>query len=208
MDITQPDARYLPPADLAGRHYENMIRDRDTALEFLRSTDCKLRLAAILTCESRWACGPTREFFEACAGIVSWDIDESFHISAIGVLGRVFSATKSAEVSELLAKVAMHPGNAVEVRQAAYWALRHVQFGTADRSFNDFMKGTVSVVKSILRSYPGRLQDEGLVRDRLLPPGRFPDDFWDTSDDIDWSWVAKFCGSGIPFVRTGSGFKY
>lgn len=156
-----------------------------------RPPDYKIRLAAILVCESTWNCAASPKVIAACREIAASNAHDSFRICAIETLSRALSANKSADVSSFLANLIFEAKNSADLRVSAYWALREVQFGLSDTSFDNSLKGLFCSVKSILHDKPGEfLEDE--VKSNLLGEGRIPDELWDSAEAIDWDFVAKF----------------
>lgn len=191
MDADQTDPRYQTPKDLAGPHYEDMMRSKEAAMEYLSATDPRVRLAAILICGTTWNCGADSRLVEACRSIADSDADDSFRVFAIESLGIALRSSKAPDASQLLANLVMNSANSMEVRTSAYWALRGIQFGLDDVDFDTFLKGTICRVKSILRAYPGRFSEED-IRSKVTPQGRFPEGFWESAEEIDWDFVRQF----------------
>src|SRR5258708_6108268 len=125
-------ARYRGPQDLAGQHYEVMMRSKEATLEYLSAPDYRLRLAAILICQSTWNCDFDVQLVDACTAIADSDADDSTRSAAIGALATALSSTKQPNVSQFLANLATKRTTPNEVRIEAYWALRDVQFGRGD----------------------------------------------------------------------------
>lgn len=191
MDAGQTDSSYQTPKELAGPHYEEMMRSKESALEYLSSPDYRVRIAAILVCQSTWNCGADSRVVEACRNTAASDADDHFRITAISLLGMALSSTKTPDASRFVANLVMASASSIDVRRTAYWALREIQFGIEDVDFDTFVKGTICTIKSILHAYPGRFSEDD-VRRAVTPQPGFPEDFWDSADEIDWDFVRQF----------------
>ncbi len=199
MNAKYTDARYQTAQDLAGPQYQLMMSNKDAALEYLTTADHAVRLAAIMVCEVTWKCGCDPRVLEACRELAVSDADAPIRFCAIDVFGRGLSGSKSPAASGFLADIIVRPATSNELRLCAYWALREVQFGASDESFDQFLKGTMSAIKSILRTHPERSSREFLkrcseekTREAIAPHDCFPEGFWESAEEIDWDFVARF----------------
>ncbi|MFZ5830197.1 MAG: hypothetical protein ACOY3P_08915 [Planctomycetota bacterium] len=197
MHAEQTDARFQTPRDLAGPHYDEMMRSKETATAYLDAVEWQVCLAAIIVCGNTWQMGPDRALVLACCRIAASDGPESARGVAASVLGHLLSASKAPNASAFLADLVLDSSNSIELRRDAYWALREVQFGVAERDFDTFLKHMISVAKSVMRAYPGRFSEEA-ARQALTPPDRFPNGFWESAEEIDWDFVSKFVGQAPP----------
>ena len=109
---------------------------------------------------------------------------------AIGVIGRALSATKDPMAAKFIARVVLAPQNSVPLRIHAYWVLREIAYGVADADFDNFLRGTIHTVKATLEARPSQFSEEA-VKSALLPEGSLPNDFWESSDQIDWAFVHR-----------------
>ena len=192
MDADHTDPTFQTPKERAGPHYEEMMRSKEAALEYLSSPNYRVRLAAIMICQTTWNCGSVSELVEACREIAGSDADDSFRLCSIGSLRTVLSSSKAPDISRFLANLVMDSINSMEVRTCAYWALREIQFGIGDVDFDTFLKSVISTcVKPILFAYPERFSEDD-VRRNLTPQPGFPEDFWDSAEEIDWDFVRQF----------------
>ena len=194
MDQFHKDVRYQTPEELAGVHYSMLMRDKQSAMELLSSPDYKIRLAAVLVCESTWNCAANPKVIAACRDIATSNAHDSFRICAIETLSRALSASKSPEASSFLAKLIFGDKNSTGLRVSAYWALREVQFGLSDTSFDNFLKGLFCSVKSILHDKPNEFPEEQ-VKAQLLARGHVPEELWNSAEEIDWDFVSQFATS-------------
>ena len=191
MDANQPNPRYETPKELAGSHYHEMMRSKDGATRYLSESDHRVRLGAIEICTSVWKCGSDPAVIAACHSIADSAANDSLRACAIDWLGLGLMSSKSRDASRFLADIVMDPANPADVQASAYWALRRIQFGVGDVDLDTFLKGTISLVKSVLRENPGSFKEED-VRSNLAPEGLFPKGFWESAEEIDWDFVAKF----------------
>ncbi len=182
------DAFLATPQELAGRDYDEMLSSQESAMGLLSAHDYKTSLAAAMICEQNWNAGSDPRVVQACRRIAKSNAEDSFRIVAIDILSRAFSSTKHPGTSGFVAELVLDPQNSIELRTDAYWALREIQYGVDDV---DFMLGTIHVVKRCLRRYPDRFSEES-VKSALLGNESFPDDFWDSADQIDWKFVHQF----------------
>jgi hypothetical protein len=184
------DIDYRSPEELAGDHYNEMMQSEVACLRYLVATDYRVRVAAILICESRWKCSSSIKLIEACCEIANSNTHDSIRICAIDVFGRALRGSKSPNAAQFLADLIYGCTNSANIRQAAYWALRDIQFGDADP---DCYKGIIREAKLYLRSFPDRLS-ENQVRTNLL--GRLlPESVWESAEEIDWEFVSQFRSS-------------
>jgi hypothetical protein len=191
MSDKHKDPRYQTPEELAGVHFSKLMQSKEAAMEFLSAEDYKLRLAAILVCESTWKCSAEPRVIAACRDIVVSDANDSFRICAIGGLGRALSGSKSINTSTLLANIILDSKNSNNLRINAYWSLREVQFGLSDISSDNVLKSLFGSVKAVLHDLPDKFS-ENQVKSTLLAQGRIPEELWNTAEDIDWDFVAQF----------------
>ncbi len=198
MDTEFPDARFQTPFELAGRHYDQMITSMEATATFLSSPDHRVRLAAILLFVGTWKRMSDPRLIRACEDLAVSDADDSVRVCAIHSFGHARSFSKCPNASRLLADLVMTSSNGIEVQRAAYLALREVQYGMSDTSFDELLRSTISTVKDVFRQFPQRFPEERM-RNTLVPPDSFPDDrwesaeeFWESADRIDFDFVARF----------------
>ncbi|MHB1037049.1 MAG: hypothetical protein ACYC35_14055 [Pirellulales bacterium] len=188
---TEPDARFEPPQQLAGAHYDEMMQSQEGAMGYLAAPDYRVRFAAILICASTWKSADDSRVVEACRQIAASSAEDSLRMGAVDVLTIALDGSKSPDISSFLGDLVMDSANGIEVRRSAYWALRQIQFGLADKDFDTFLKGTICLVKPVIRRYPDQFSEEE-VKSHITPPRRFSADFWDSADAIDFEFVAQF----------------
>jgi len=182
------DARFATPRDLAGSHYDEMIRSKEATMAFLSTPHYATRLAAVMICEQNWNAAREARVLEACRAIAESDADESVRLVSISFLGRALSSTKDPAASAFVARMVLESQNSAEFRASAYWVLREIQYGVADVDFDNFLRGTIDVVKTALKGCPSSFSEKS-VRSSLLPKPRFPEKFWESADEIDWDFV-------------------
>ena len=127
MDAHETDPRFQTPKELAGPHHEEMMRSKEAALDYLSAPDYRVRLAAILICETTWKCGATSGLVEACRSVADSDAKDPLRICAIRSLAIALSASESPDASQFLANLVLDSTNSMELQRNAYWALREVQ---------------------------------------------------------------------------------
>jgi hypothetical protein len=189
MDADRTDARYRTPKDLAGPHYEAMMRNKEAAISYLSAPDYETRIAAILLCESTWGCGVDPRVLDACRQIAGSDGDDSVRCCAVSSLGRALNSTRSPDASQFLARIAKDPKNAMDLRITAYWALREVQLGLAD---SNSYSHVLYLAKSYIRQHPGRFTEDEVMSNLL---GSLPKSNWDLAGQIDLEFVNQFVGA-------------
>jgi hypothetical protein len=191
MDRPESDLRYQTPEELAGPNYNEMVLSKRAALACLSASDLRLRVAAIMICHFNWNCGTDPRVVEACRSIAESDADDSIRVCAVTLLGVIFDASKRLDISRFLANLVLCPTSSRELLTNAYWALRQVQFGLSDASFDNFIKGTIHMVRSQIRIRPGQLSEE-IVKAKITPKGCFPEGFWESADVLDLDFVRQF----------------
>ncbi len=194
MNTKYPDPYFQTPKELAGAHYDALMRTKETAMSFLSTSDDRLCLAAACVCHAVWKCGPDPKLTQACRRIATSRADESTRIYAISLLGTVLDSSRSRDNSRFLADLAMDSTNGIEVRREAYWALVRVERGEDGMDFDVSLKNTIRLVKRVIRAFPTRFSEQEAKLDLTPQPG-FPEDYWESADDIDWDFVARFASN-------------
>lgn len=184
------DVRFLTPKELAGEHFDEMLASKDATMRFLLAPSNRTRLGAILICEQNWRASSEHSVLEACRSLAGSDADDSIRMVACDVIGRALSATKDPETTKFVARIVLDPHNSATLRTHAYWVLREIVYGVADVDFDNFMRGTIHTVKTCLNARPQQLSEES-VKSALVPDGCFQDNFWESSDRIDWDFVCR-----------------
>jgi hypothetical protein len=171
--------------DLAGNCYPELVRSKESALAHLFDTDSNVRIAAINICDRLWNCSADQEFVVACRRIADADIDDSVRVHAVSKLGKTLQSSKDRSTSLFLAQIVKSANISEDLRRAAYWALREVQFGLTEE---DNVKRTISLIKMVLRKKPKGMSEEQ-VKNSLFGGGQFSNIDWNTADQIDWGFV-------------------
>jgi hypothetical protein len=179
-------ADFQTPKELAGEHYDEMLRSKDDALRYLFYPDYNVRIAALAVCESQWNCGSDQRFIDACREIAISSAEGSIRLCAIRALATARRSSRSSTLLTLLATVVRDEESPMEVRTAAYWAMREIHFGSADPMWSQQM---FHDIKRVLQVYPHGLDEEQIKRALL---GRGPDSDWEEAEAIDWEFVNQF----------------
>ena len=108
-------------------------------------------------------------------------------VHAIDAFGRSFQTTQDASASQFVADLVKDSKSSEEVRRAAYWALRQIQLGLTDE---EIVRRLVPLAKEVLRKNPAGATEEQF-KQTLLCGGRFPENVWNTSEQIDWDFVDR-----------------
>lgn len=181
------DPNFGSTEELAGAAYEDMIQSSQKCLEYLGSPDLNVRLAAIRLCITNWGIGRGQRVLEACRTLAEPEVPEPWRLAAVGFLGYLLEGSKDRDFSRLVATIVADPRTSDDLRQEAYWALRWIQHGASGGDPEEFHKGIIHTAKRVLRKFPERFS-ESEVRSNL----NYPQQWWDTADDIDWDFVRRF----------------
>ena len=191
MNEEPADLRYQTPQQLAGPYYEEMTASKEAAVRNLWAPDVRVRVAAILICNTVWDCGRAPDLLEACFHLAGSQAEDPARIVAIHMLGEALSLSKSPAASRFLADLVMDTENSAELRSESYWALREVQFGLGDTDFDMHLRGLITQLKDAMRHVPVPYS-EAEVKAAITPPDGFPPAFWESAGEIDWEFVGRF----------------
>ena len=173
--------------ELAGSRYDQLVASKEIALGLLFDADRNVRIAAINVCDSYWKCSSDIEFVTACRKIAALDNDDSVRAHAIRSLGTALRSSKERLTSGFLANLVTDEDSSDEVRKAAYWALREIQFGLTEE---DVVKRSISLMRLAMRSLSTEMTEDD-VKAVMLCNGRFPETTWGSADQIDWDFVKE-----------------
>jgi len=173
--------------DLAGPLYEELVRSRRVAFAHLFHADRNVRIAAIHVYDCLWNCSDDIAFVNACRKLAATDADDSVRVAAIDTLGTALEATQDASASQFLGDIVKDSRTSDELRDSAYWALRHIQLGINDE---EIVKRLISHRKLTLRMGVPPIDSQEQEKKALL--AGFPESVWDTADEIDWDFVDRY----------------
>jgi hypothetical protein len=176
--------------EFAGAQFDELMRNQDSAFEHLNSPNKNVRIAAINICDFVWHASTKPEFVAACRRIAESDPDVAVRIHGIEAYGRAMESTRDPLASRFLANLVKDTKSPDDVRRAAYWALREVQWGVPEVEHVQRLAG---LMRSGLRRNTTALSEEQ-IKSILLGGGRYPEALWDSAEQIDWALVDR-CAS-------------
>lgn len=175
--------------DLAGPLYEELLKSKKIALAHLAHPDPKVRAAAIKICDFTWRCSADIDFVTACRNLAASDPADLVRVSAISSFGKALGSSQDRSASQFLADMVIDPKSPEQVQQAAYWALREIQFGFTPE---DFVKRSITPLKNVAAKKAMSTTEIENIKQAMLCGTVFPESFWDSPDQIDWKFVARY----------------
>ena len=116
---------------LAGPNIDEMLRDPESARQFLTDQEPAIRRAALKVLAFYWE--PDGYLAGVCELMSVGDLDQNVRIAAVAALGICYVGTRNRRIGRLLATIICDNEDSTEVQAVAYFALLSLD-GTIDKS--------------------------------------------------------------------------